>query len=298
MGTSTEDPPERPSRDPEKDSAGSQRLKGAPRRWRRRRLSVIVVVLVALLPVSAYLAWGWLREGASPVPLSQAGARFRRGHPGTAQGAGPLTPAEGVYQYIGEGSDHISVPPLSQSQGPGMPGTITHLASACWNFRIDYSSHHWQDWTYCPRNDGLDEQAGRTFQRWDLGVTSVDNNSSFTCRSRTLVPGMQPGSSWNQTCTGNNSSVSGTTTSSGLMRFVGIETLRIGAERERAYHLVQQRQISGSQRGSLKADEWFAADGLPLRERHRISVSSPSPIGDVTYDEVTDFTLANPHAKG
>jgi hypothetical protein len=258
----------------------------------RRRWLIVAAVLAVALPLGGYLAWHWLRYDATPVSLAQAGARFQRERPAGAQGAAPLVPAEGVYRYRGHGSDRLSVPPLSQSHGPGMPGTITHNGTGCWTLRLDYSSNHWQDWGYCARNGGLDERSGRTFQRWDLGVTSVSNQSSFSCRSHTLRPAMRPGDRWTQTCTGTNSAIPGATTSQGPMRFVGIETLSIGGRRVRAYHLVQERRVTGSQRGSLHADVWFALDGLPLRERHTISVASPSPIGDVNYDEVTDFTLA------
>jgi hypothetical protein len=287
---------ERSGHDPETNGRGTEGRAGGPRRWRHRRAWFVLLAL-PLVPIGAYVAWGWLREPARPVSLSEAGIRFHREHPGVAQGAGPLTPSEGVYQYIGHGSDKISVPPMSQSHGPTIPGTITHGSGSCWTLRVDYSSNHWQDWTYCPRNGGLDEQAGRTFQRWDIAVTSIDNRSSFVCRSRTLVPGMQAGDSWTQTCIGNNSSIPGTTTSSGLMRFLGIETLRIGADRVRAYHLLQHRQVTGSQRGTLISNEWFAFDGLPIREQHTLKVVSPSPIGDITYREVTNFRLADLHPR-
>jgi hypothetical protein len=257
------------------------------------------LALVVALPVGGYLAWGWLREGASPVSLADASKRFTSDHPGGAQGGGPLVPAEGVYQYRGHGSDHLSVPPLTQAHGPGMPATVTHITGGCWTFRLDYSSNHWQDWTYCPRGGGLDELGGRTFQRWDLGLSSVENRSTFTCsRSTTLSAGMQPGDRWKQTCVGRNDSISGVTTSSGSMRFVGIDNVRVGTKRVASYHLVQRRQVSGGQRGTLRADVWLSPDGLPLRERHVISVATSSPVGDIDYEETTDFSLASLVPRG
>jgi len=54
---------------------------------------------------------------------------------------------------------------------------------------------------------------------------------------------------------------------------------------------VQHRDVTGSQRGTETSEYWLAPNGLPLRERHTIAVKSGSPLGDVTYDEVTDFHL-------
>ncbi len=266
-----------------------------PGRHPKRRRRLIAVALAGVVVVAlGYFAWGWLREDATPVSLADASKRFERNHRGPAQGGAPLTPAEGVYRYQGHGSDHLSTPPLTQDHGPGMPGTVTHTSDGCWTFRIDYSSNHWEDWEYCARDGGLQERGGRTFQRWDLGVSTIDNHSTFRCKSsRTLIAGMQPGDEWLQTCTGKNDSIAGTTISTGPMRFIGIEKVRVGKERVSAYHLVQRREISGGQDGTLLADVWFAPDGLPLRERHTISVATSSPIGSIDYQETTDFALTS-----
>jgi hypothetical protein len=54
---------------------------------------------------------------------------------------------------------------------------------------------------------------------------------------------------------------------------------------------VQHRTVTGAQRGTETSEYWLAPNGLPLHELHTISVKSGSPLGDVTYDEVTDFRL-------
>ncbi len=275
------------------DSTGEEATAHPARHPRRRRALIIVALAAVVVVVAGYFAWNWLREDATPVSLDAASRRFERDHRGAAQGAGPLEPAEGVYRYRGHGSDHLSAPPLTQDHGPGMPGTVTHTADGCWTFRIDYSSNHWQDWLYCVQDGGLEERDGHTFQRWDLGVSTIDNRSTFTCRSRTLIADMQPGDQWRQTCTGKNDSIAGTTTSTGPMRFVGIETVRVGKAQVSAYHLVQRREISGGQEGTMRAELWFAPDGLPLRERHTISVATASPIGSIDYQETTDFALTS-----
>jgi hypothetical protein len=77
------------------------------------------------------------------------------------------------------------------------------------------------------------------------------------------------------------------------MRFVGVEEMRIDGAPTVAFHLHQRRAVSGGQRGTLDADVWFAPNGLPLRERHTVKVSTASPVGDIAYDESTDFSLTS-----
>ena len=55
-------------------------------------------------------------------------------------------------------------------------------------------------------------------------------------------------------------------------------------------------QLRGDQSGGLQADIWFArTNGMPVRERHTISVVSPAPapINQVTYTETGQWQLAS-----
>lgn len=261
-------------------------------RSHRRWIIAGVVAGLVLLLVAGVTAIVLTREDAEPVSLADASRHFERAHPAVSADGGTLAPAEGVYEYRGHGFDKLSVLPFEQSHGPTMPGTVVHTKNGCWRFRIDYSTHHWQDWTHCPRADGgLGERSGRTFQRWDIGVTSIDNHSSFVCRSPVLVPGMKRGDSFPQVCKGSNDQIEGATTSAGTTTYEGTTAVDVGGERVTAYHLVQHRTVTGAQRGTETSEYWLAPNGLPLHELHTISVKSGSPLGDVTYDEVTDFRL-------
>jgi hypothetical protein len=102
---------------------------------------------------------------------------------------------------------------------------------------------------------------------------------------------MRPGDSWKQRCVGTNDRIEGTTISQGRLRYIGKERVRVGDALVTTYHLVKVRSVSGTQRGTLREDLWLAPDGLLVRLRHLIAVSSPSPIGDIDYDEKTDFSL-------
>jgi len=262
-----------------------------------RRVSRRVVVAIvggAVLLVGAGIgvfAYLWQRDDARPVSVREAEQRLD----GKAGPGGAFVPAEGVYQYTGSGSEALSTPPKSQAEGPEMPATVIHHAHGCWTFRIDYSTNHWQDWRYCARDGRLVEEGGRTFQRWDFVVSTIENTSTFVCEPPIVVlrSDMVPGKTWPQSCAGTNTNVGGTTVSSGDIRFVGVEPFDVGGTTVDAFHFVQPRTISGAQRGEENSELWFAPNGLPLRNQRHIVIDSDSPIGTITYTEDGSFTLTS-----
>ena len=247
-----------------------------------------VLLLGAGIGVFAFL---WQRDDARPVSVQEAGKRLDGG----AAGGGDLMPAEGVYRYEGSGTESLSTPPKSQAEGPTLPATVVHDGDGCWTFRIDYSTNHWQDWRFCVRDRQLLEQGGRTFQRWDFVVSSIENTSTFVCEPPIVVlrPDMVPGETWLQSCAGTNTTVGGTTVSSGDIRFIGVESLDVGGTAVDAFHFVQPRTISGAQRGEENTELWLAPNGLPLRNQRRVVINSDSPIGTITYTEDGMFSLTS-----
>jgi hypothetical protein len=259
---------------------------------RRRWLVVGGVILAVAVVAVAVFAYLWSRSGAHPVSVGEARRRFHSGN-ANAETAARFTPAEGVYQYTGSGSESLSSPPKSQDEGPSIPGTVTHLGHDCWKLRLDYSSNHWREWTFCVRGDALTEVANRVNQRWDFVVSKIENRTVMTCAppSVILVPDPVPGTTWPASCSGTNSQISGTTVSSGTHRFVGREPVAVGDETVDAFHFRDERTVSGAQTGTETFDFWLAADGLPVQGRQRIQVDSDSPIGQVTYTQEGEFSL-------
>ncbi len=258
----------------------------------RRRHWPFVVGAVALLVVGLAALYLVSQDRARPVTVDEA--RDRLGTAATDDG-GAGRPAEGVYRYEGTGTESLSVPPLSQDQGPSMPATVEHLADGCWSFRLDYSTNHWQTWDYCPKADGLHERGGSTWQRWMVGATALTNLSTFTCPSSLVVPAeREPDQEWTARCEGKNELVDGTSISAGTSRFVGDETLAVGDERVEVVHFRSERTMSGSQEGTDQADWWFATDtGLLVRNRRSIEVKTDTPVGASTYRESGEFRLAD-----
>ncbi len=281
--------------------AGSEPSTTAPGRGtarHRRRWPWAVLGLVLVL-VAAALALALGTDHAHEVSLRQAEARVGGGTGSVADGR----PAPGVYAYTGSGTERLSLPPLSQSEGPTIPGTVTLEGADCWVLRLDYSTHHWQTWRYCEHGDDLWEAGGQTWQLWAVGPLDVTNLSTFTCAagSMALPATGSIGQVWHSRCTGTNSTVSGTTVTAGPYRLVGTSTLTVGGTPTRTVHFQRLRTDTGAQRGTEQADVWLdARTGLPLVLEQHLRVTTDTSFGTSTYtqDGVMRLTSLSPlHAR-
>ena len=225
---------------------------GRPRRRLRRR--VVAAVVVAVLLVGAgVVAVLWNRSGAHEASTSDARRRFARSSSTELPAQSVLRPRAGVYLYRGSGTEHLSLPPKSQTQGPRMPATVTHRADGCWTFRIDYSTAHWQTWIYCPRNGGLVELGGQTFERWDFVVHEVRQHLDVHVRAGV---GRDPSDDARPVTSGSRRAPARARERREPRRppapytFVGRETVDVGGTPVAAYHFHQVRTLSGSQTGT------------------------------------------------
>ncbi len=253
--------------------------------------AVAVVVLVGL-GIGVFLT---LRDNSRPVAIDEAKARTTSS---VAPQGDPVTrrPEAGVYRYEGSGTASLSVPPLSQSQGPSMPGTVEVGDDGCWTFRIDFSTNHWQSWVQCPDGDDLVEVGGQSWQRWMIGATGITNLSDFACDDATMLAPADPtvGQEWPGRCVGTNEAVDGESISEGVLRFVGAEDLDVGGTTVATHHFVRERTMSGTQVGTERTEAWYAVDtGLPVRNERSVEVSTGSPIGESTYTESGEFHLVS-----
>jgi hypothetical protein len=259
----------------------------------RHHWVLITIGIVALLVAGGAVITVLTVDAPGPASVDDALGRFREeggdGEPDLPSGR----PPEGVYLYAGEGEAALSFPPLTQHDGAELPATVTHRPRGCWALRVDFNTEHWQEWSYCRVGDGVVETRGRSGQEWDLGVNSAGNVSTFLCRppNPVLVAEAEPGDEVEQTCSGSNSGVGGTTTSSGRSTFVGVETLVIGGTEVAANHLHGERTLTGGQEGDQVTDAWFRDDGLLLRYEREIEVRTNSPVGVITYTEEGEFEL-------
>lgn len=257
------------------------------RHWRWVGSGVVVVLVGAGL-----VAW-LQRSGARPVSVQQA---QRRAGPVGTLAPGDTRPAPGVYLYAGTGVDKLSLPPLSQAQGPTMPATVTEAAGGCWTYRIDYSTHHWQTWDYCLRGGDLVQTGGRFWQLWNVGPLGITNLTALTCDPPAMVlpARVTPGQKWATGCSGTSTAVRGTMENAGTLEYLGPASVTIAGRAVTAEHFVETRTDTGSQRGVERYETWLApGTGLPLRLRQSIGVTTKTAFGTSNYTQSGDLTLTS-----
>ncbi len=251
-------------------------------------LGVLGVAVVFVL-VSAVLAY---RGRAREVSIRQAAGNY---HPGASDPRGPH-PWPGVYPYTGSGSDQLSLPPLSQAEGPTLPGTVEATSTNCWSFRIDFSTNHWQSWVYCRVPEGLEQTAEQIWQRWMIGPVAVTNLTSMRCNPGAMALPTHPkvGQSWPVRCSGTSTEISGTVVSAGFNRYLGRSVMTVSGHRIGVAHVSEQWTLSGAQVGPQHDDSWFdTTTGLPIENRRTIRVKTATPFGTSTYTETGRFMLGS-----
>lgn len=290
---------------PDAQEAPGGRAETPPSPEGRSRRRVLIGAGIALVVV--VLAIGWIVFSAESVRQTSEDEARRRLDDSSAPTAGtapvpdaaPLTavPAQGVYRYRGTGREETSFPPLTEEQGPAMPATVTAQADGCWLFRIDYNTHHWQEWSYCTAGGKLTDHGGSTFSRRTIGGVDIDNTSTFTCDPPVIVLDRtaETGTARSRSCSGAGSFVADPTTVSGTTTQVGRETITVDGTDIDTIHQRDELTYSGAQSGTESSDTWFdAATGLPVRNEHHIVVVTGTPLGDITYTEDGSFELETP----
>ena len=280
--------------------------------WRVRRLAarlrgyrpghflrpVLIGVALVVLAAVGYVFLSYaLRSHPAAKSLHSVVSAFQRGDRATIDTSLRYEPpAQGVYELKGQGSERISFPPNSQSDGAVMPASVTYVADGCWRWHLDYNTAHWDEYDFCPRGNELVQTGYRNFQSWDFGTLTIKNLASFTCPSDAVVLADNPsaGQSLRWTCSGTNTAVSGKTTEKIATPVVGTVTLLIGRTTVNAVHEVEKITLSGVQKGTAVENWWFsAASGLPLRVERQITILTASPLGTITYNEDGSWQMAS-----
>lgn len=262
--------------------------------YRRPRWIATLALLLVVASCTAVFSIAWSRRGAEEVKVEEAIEDYRARGSDDAGASGFLLPPAGVYAYAAAGTEHLSFLDSRQEWGATVPATVTHR-SGCWTLRIAYSSHHWQEWDFCPNGTRLEETGGRTFQSFDFVAFTESVTVELTCSPPriTIDTEAEPGDAWEQSCSG--ASEDGTrTVSSGTNTFLGVEDVRVGDELVETYRYRAERTISGDQDGQERFETWYSTrDGMLVKGTRSVEVRSPSPIGDVTYTEEGSFALSD-----
>jgi hypothetical protein len=253
-------------------------------------------LVVLLLGVIVLLSMFVFRDNPGARSVDDALDEFRTTGGTTQPGASIRRPPAGVYSADATGKASISFPPASQNYGAVLPITVTHEGDNCWNTEVDFNTAFRQTWHYCIENGNLTENGNFTTTRWDLGVATITNATTFECDPPGTIirTGETAGQVSDYTCTGRSDSVDGPTTSDAKIESLGPETLTIGGVPVSTFHYTEVDTLTGSQRGTTKVDYWYSTDEFLLVHMARdIDIRTNSPVGDISYRETGDWQLAS-----
>ncbi len=281
--------PDGPDTGVDPDGSGSDR----PRR-RLRTVLIVVAVLVAVL-VAAGVAWFVFgREQAEPLSDDQALLEFRaaQGSSGDAEGR----PAAGVYAATASGTESIGVPGFDEDLGPNAPLTLTYGEGGFFTSRVDFNSHHWRSWTYCPSPTATFALVGlETWTQRKAPGLDLTTLSTYTCDEPLDVvwSDATAGQTRAGSCTGVTDLDDAVTADRAAAEVVGSETLEIDGERVEVVRVRTTDDFSDAQSGRESGEWWFdARTGLPVRFSVDASLSGGS--GDYAEDFEVELTSTRP----
>ena len=257
-------------------------------------LIVTATIVIVVACAAGVFVYQWNHSGPHQLSSATAYQRFRSGATGAFVDPGTLRPHEGVYSYSGSGHEHISLPPRSQVEGPGIPGTVSYRSDGCWVWRLDYSDSHWQNATFCARDGNLVEVGRAGWYRWNFVALSIADTGTFNCSPEVAIPAvLHVGQQFPFVCTGTSNPIkTGVVTMKGTNRYVGPQTLRIGGTDVPTLHFREVSTLSGGQWGTNVSDTWFSTvNGLPVKGTWTTKVTSPTFLGTSTLTGGASFTL-------
>jgi hypothetical protein len=258
------------------------------------RTPLLVVLGLAVIFVATVMISYAVRSHPGQKSLSSSAREFKSTTTTTPTVKNFELPAAGVYKVTGHGSEQISKPPNSQTDGPIMPVGVTYLANGCWRWQINYNTASWHEYDFCPQGNRLLLVAQSNYQSWDFGLTSVTNLAKYSCKpaSPIVVRPARAGQRFVQHCTGTNTAVPGPSLAAGTVTVVGVDTLSIAGKPVPAIEITRSQTISGAQHGTLHETWWFATStGLPLKAVRNYQLVTSSIIGNINYTESGSWEL-------
>jgi hypothetical protein len=245
----------------------------------RRRIIQSAGVIAAAV-VAALVVWrSFLHDTASPVTVDAALAAFRE-----AAAQGDTRIPAGVYVYRTTGSEFVSALGGARHRYP-QETTITVTQVSCgmrlhWVALAERSS----TWTVCSEGDDLRNTTWTELHRF----FGRDDRTTWECTDIAWVPADAGQASISYRC------VTSDTTQAGTHSVVGVEALDVSGVEVETIHVRLRLRETGAARGSYAEDRWLErATGLPIRMTYKVRTANASPIGDVTFEETYDLSLAS-----
>ena len=262
-----------------------------PGRRRGLRATLIVLACVVVLAVVAALVFFLGRDRAEELTDDQALDDFRAANSGSSEAAG--RPDAGVYAATATGNESIGLPGFDEELGPNAPLTLTYGDGVCFTSRVDFNSHHWRSWTYCPSSTatfalvGLESWTPRKAPGLDLTTLST-----YTCDTPLDVVWAEPtvGETRAGACTGVSDLDDAVTADRAAAEVLGLDTIEIDGRDVDVVRVRTTDEFSDAQTGTEVGEWWFdATTGLPVR----FSVDASLSGGSGDYAEDFDVTLTS-----
>lgn len=266
-----------------------------PRSRHRLRTTLIVIAAVLAVIVVAGVVWFVFgREQAEQLSDDQALVDFRANGGDTTAAQG--RPVAGVYPARASGTESIGLPGFDEQLGPNAPMTLTYGDAGCFTSRIDFNSHHWRSWTYCPSPTatfaltGLESWTERKAPGLDLATLST-----YTCDVPLDVvwTGATAGDTRTGSCPGTSDLDDAVTADAASLEVLGLETLEIDGTSVDVVHVRTNDEFSEAQTGAERGEWWLDAEtALPVKFRLDASLSGAS--GDYAEDIAFELTSLRP----
>ena len=264
-----------------------------PQGPRRRRITVGRVllglgVLIVVLVVAGAAWWFLGRDEAEQRSTDSVVEDLRASGETASNDVG--RPAFGVYAATATGTEDVGFPGLTESLGPNAPVTVTHGDGGCFTYRVDFNTHHWRTWRFCPGAGAafaLDQTESYTTRNLP-GVDFGSSLNTFTCS--TPVPYLWSdavvGETRAGTCSGTSDTIPGVTTDGAVVEVLEHTTLTIGGNEVAVVHIRATDTFGDAQVGH-ETDEWWldASTGLPVKVVIDSRMTSDSPVGSLDYVE-------------
>jgi len=220
--------------------------------------------------------------GPSAAPSSQgttaASPRGNATQGPSARSTPHPTPADGVYVFDTQGSEHTDALSGQTHQYPAQT-TMTISQAGCGQIsRWQPLSERWDETETCQTDRGV---ALRRFTMYHEFYHQA-SQETFRCGTDAIVmPWKQtPGDRWTFRCSSDRSTLDM------AVRVVGFETLSVGGEAIRSVHIRYDGTVSGADQGTQIQDRWISTqDGMFLRIVSSADAMTQTSFGRFRYTE-------------
>jgi hypothetical protein len=208
---------------------------------------------------------------------------------GASTGPADGLPAAGVYTATATGTESVGIPGLDESLGPNAPVTVTHGGDGCFTYRVDFNSHHYRTWTYCPTETASFALTGtESFSLRKFPGLDFSSLNTYTCESPLPWVWSDPvvGQRQDGRCTGTSDTIDGVTADAVSLEVLEVGTVEVAGSQVAAVKVRTTDTFTDAQRGT-EVDEWWvdATTGLPLHLAIDSKITSDTPVGTADYTE-------------